>query len=276
MQTDIENSAKPTKAAMLWELAIPDNCFNEAVDRCEAKGRTDFAIYEGTRVHGYQMTLCALTSIFQEMVKLVYFDGKLLHIFMKDKLPQNHIIQIKRLFDARSMLPDQIMHDILENAQALFTTREQVVTEWWTDTVETTYIGLKSYEGPTDYTDIQHLLIENDILERKGNVALVYEVEDLRETVYENTSYDNIRTKFIGGTETLVDTLMFARELQTDPIKRKAVVAIAERTFANRSKPAAQKPKSAKQKVDAARRECKELAPEFETLKKMKQAAKAK
>jgi hypothetical protein len=275
MQTDIENSARPIKTAMLWELSIPDNCFNEAVERCETKGRTDFAIYEGTRVHGYQMTLCVITSIFNEAIKLVYFDGKLLHIFMKDRLPQNHTVQLKRLFDARSLLPDHILHDILANSQALFTTREQIQTKWWTDTVETTYVGLRSYEGATDYSDIKDLLIENDILGREGNVALVYEVEELREVVFENTDYDNVRTKFIGGTETLVDTLMFARQLQTDPIKRKAVVAIAERTFASRSK-TSKKPKSTKQKVDEARRECKELAPEFETLKKMKQAAKAK
>lgn len=270
MQTDTENSSKPIlKEALLWELVIPDNCFNEAAERCKAKGREDFAIYEGTRVHGYQMSLCVITSIFNEAIKLVHFDGTLLHIFMKDRLPQNHVMLLRRLFEAKMYLPDKVMNDILANNQALFTTREQDGTS----VIETSYMGLTSYEGMTDYSDIQDQLIENGILERAGNVALVYNVEGLRENVYENARYDEIGIKFIGGKEEVIDTLMFSRSLQTDPLKRKAVVAIAERSF--RENVLKNTARTTKQKLDAARKEAKEAKKPFKTLKKMKQAAKS-
>lgn len=277
MQTVTENSLKPTvKTALLWELLIPDNCFNEAAERCQEKGREDFAIYEGTRVHGYQMSLCVITSIFNEAIKLVHFDGTLLHIFMKDRLPQNHVLLLKRLFESKMYLPDKVMNDILANNQALFTTREQDGS----NVVETSYMGLTSYEGPTDYTDIKDQLIANDIFERAGNVALVYNVDSLRETVYENARYDEIGILFIGGTERVIDTLMFSRELQKDPIKRKATVAIAERSYREnvlRPKTSARtSPTQVAVESRKALKEIKDTVPEFNTLKKLKKAAKGK
>lgn len=272
MQTDTENSLKPTvdQTALLWELVLPDPAFDEAVERCIAKGREDLALYEGTKVYAYQMTLCVITSIFNEAIKLVHFDGELLHIFMKNKLPPNHIMLLKRLFDSKMWLPDKVLHDILGGEQALFSVREQVGD----DVMETTYVGLTSYEGPTDYTEIKDLLIASDVLDNHSTVALVYEVGGLRETPYENARYDNLTSRFIGGTERLIDTLMFARELQKDPLKRKAVTAEAERYFAATKFKVVPK-QTTQMKLDDARKEAKEAAKPFKTLKKMKKAAKA-
>lgn len=271
MPTDTENSLKPTvdQTALLWELVLPDPAFDEAVERCIAKGREDLALYEGTKTYAYQMTLCVITSIFNEAIKLVHFDGELLHIFMKNKLPPNHIMVLKRLFDSKMWLPDKVLHDILGGEQALFSVREQVGD----DVLETTYVGLTSYEGPTDYTEIKDLLIAADITDR-STCALVYEVGGLRETPYENARYDNLTSRFIGGTERLIDTLMFARELQKDPIKRKAVTTEAERYFAA-SKFKVVPKQTTQMKLDDARKEAKEAKQPFKTLKKMKQAAKS-
>lgn len=272
MQTDIENSSKPiANSALLWELMLPDPAFEEAVARCIAKGREDLALYEGTKTYAYQMTLCVITSIFNDAIKLVHFDGELLHIFMKHRLPQNHIDLLKRLFDSQMWLPDKVLNDILSGEQALFSVREQVGD----DVLETTYTGLVSYEGPTDYTEIKDQLIAADALDNKTTVALVYEVGGLRETPYENARYDNLTSRFIGGSERLIDTLMFARELQKDPIKRKATVTAAERYF-KESKFKVVPKQTTQMKLDAARAEVIAAKQPFVTLKKMKKAAKAK
>lgn len=273
MQTDTENSVMPTveQAALLWELVLPKAAFDEAAARCIEKGRDDLALYEGTKVFAYQMSLCVITAMFNDIIKLVHFDDNgLLHIFMKNRLPQNHVVQLKRLFDSKMWLPDKVLNDILGGEQAYFSIREQNGN----DVLETTFVDLKAYEGPVDYTDIKDQLIAADITDL-STCALVYEVGGLIETPYENARYDKLESRFIGGTERLVDTLMFARELQADAIKRKATIAIAERYFKATKWKAPVKPNT-QQKLDAARTEAKEAAVPFKTLKKMKKAAKAK
>lgn len=271
MQTATENSVTPQveRAALLWELVLPTAAFEEAAQRCIDKGRDDLALYEGTKVYAYQMSLCVITAMYNDIIKLVHFDGELLHIFMKNRLPQNHVVQLKRLFDSKMWLPDKVMNDILAGEQAFFSIREQNGD----DVLETTFVDLKSYEGPVDYTDIKDQLIAADITDLT-TCCLVYEVGGLIETPYENARYDKLESRFIGGSERLVDTLMFARELQKDAIKRKATVAVAERYF--RETKFKVTPKlTTQQKLDAARIEAKAASVPFKTLKKMKKAAKA-
>lgn len=272
MQTVIESSAKPSEhpeTPLIWELVLPQVAWEEAAERSIRKGRDDIALFEGTKEHAYQMSLCVITAIYSEYIKLVHFDGELLHIFMHGRMKQNHVVQLKRIFDSKMWLPDKVMNDILATEQARFSIRERRGN----DAVETTFLGLESYEGPVDYTDIKDQLVAADITDLT-TVCLVYTVKELEESVYHDTSMFALESRIVGGTEKLIDTFMFAQELRKDPIKLKATVAVAERFF-QRTKYKATPKLTTQMKLDEARKEAKLAAKPFKTLKKMKEALKA-
>lgn len=229
MQHATNELSTPADASLRWELKLPDAAMAEAEAKLAAKGQEEFAIYEGTKVHAYQMTLSAMTSIFNSYIKLVHFDGELLHIFMRKEFSIGHRMELQRFFDARVWIPDAVLFDMLSTGQARFATRERDGD----DVVETVYRGLATYEGPTDYTDVRESLIAADITDL-STCCIVMTVEELEETRYEGASiYDHIVTKFVGGTIREIDTWVFAQEITQDTRLRKQCIGIAERYFAS-------------------------------------------
>lgn len=272
MQTDIENSATPSdqsESPLIWELVLPQKAWEQAAERSIRKGREDIALYEGTKEHAYQMSLCVITAIYSEYIKLVHFDGELLHIFMHAKYRQNHLVQLRRIFDARIWLPDAVLHDIISTEQASFSIRERRGN----DAVETTFVGLESYEGPVDYTDIKDQLIAANITDLT-TCCLVYTVKELQESVYHDSSIYSLESRIIGSKETLLDTFMFAQELRQNPIKLKATVAVAERFFARTKFKVTPVISSTQQKLDAARVEARGAAKMIKADKAKRKAAK--
>lgn len=231
------------------------------------------ALYEGTKEHAYQLTLCVLTSLYSDLIKLVHFDGELLHIFMHAKFRGNEKAIISRIFDARVWQPDAILHDILSTEQAFFSIRERRDN----DVVESSYRGLKSYEGPVDYTEIREQLIAADVTDLTS-CALVYTVDSIEETVYhDHNDVADIQARFIGGAgERLLDTWVMAKDMRVDKLLMKQAVLAAERYFkrANIATPRHKLKPTTQQKLDKSRIEARGANKVVKADKAAKRAAR--
>ena len=191
-------------------------------------------ILEGTNERAYLHSVMALTAIFNRYIKLVHFDGKLLHIFLDGKFKAGDLQQVKRIFNTRFYLPDAVLHDILRDKQATFSTREQGTDEesGEPEVLETSFMGLTSWEGEVDYTEIREQMLSVGIVDL-STTCLVYEVEELHETRYAGTLDADLETPLMdaNGTVTTIDTLKQARILSGNPFLLRAAVGKAEAYF---------------------------------------------
>lgn len=223
MQADTNVSCLP----LLWELILPPHKFEEALERSKKAGLESVVIFEGTNERAYLHSVIALTAIFNRYIKLVHFDGKLLHIFLDNKFKQVDLQQVRRIFESRMYLPDAVLNDILREKQATFSTREQTTCEETgaPEVLETSFMGLTSWEGPVDYTEIRTQLESVGIVDLT-TCCLVYEVEELHETRYAGTLDLDLETPLRdqSGNITTIDSLKRARALTGNPLLLRATI----------------------------------------------------
>lgn len=214
-----------------WELTLPPHILQDASDRSVKRNFAQTYIIEGTNERAYLHSLTALTAIYCRYIKLVHFDGKLLHIFMDNKFSKTDGLQMRRIFTQASgiYLPDTCMHDILRSKQALFTTREVTEYEGEAGVLESKYLGLKSWEGPVDYTEIRSDLVAVGIVDL-STTCLVYEVEDVEESIYVGSIFDPLETLIMAnnGKVDLVDTMVLARQMSRNPFMLNNVIGKVE------------------------------------------------
>lgn len=235
MQADTNVSSLP----LLWELALPPHKFQEALDRSVKRGLESVVITEGTNERAYLHSVTAMTAIFNNYVKLVHFDGTLLHIFIAQKFRAPDLQMIRRLFGTRLYLPDAVLHDILRDNQATFTTREATTDpeSGEPEVLETAFKYLRSWEGEVDYDDIRPMLVQRNITE-ENTCCIVCEVAELQETRYAGTLDDDLETPImdLAGNITTIDTMKVARSLTANPFALRTAVGKAEAYYKRSNK----------------------------------------
>lgn len=229
MQHCTESSARP----LMWELAIPHNIYMEALERSVMKGAASVSIYENTNAHAYMNAVMVFTAVFSRHIKLVHFENNLLHIFLDGAFSFNDGAAIRRLFETTpgQYQPDRVLHDVLISKQAMFNLRTTRDVDGEERVVELSFADLKVWEGEVDYRHMRQTLIDNDIVDLTTK-ALVYEVQNLHESVYEQgAQIDNLETPIIGSKDYTIDTLVHASKLAADPLLLRQTVRRAEEWF---------------------------------------------
>ena len=234
MQADTNVSCLP----LLWELVLPHHMFEEALKRSQKRGLESVFLIDGTNERAYLNSTMALTAIYNRYIKLVHFDGKLLHIFMDGKFSPPDRALVRRIFETMTYFPDAVLHDILRDKQATFSTREQATCAETgePEVIETSFFGLTPWEGPVDYTEIHPQMLSAGIVDL-STCCLVYEVEEIAETRYAGTLDAELETPLMAanGEVTTIDTLKRARLLTGNQLLLQATVKKAE-SFFNQTK----------------------------------------
>lgn len=217
MSDDLNDTPQP----LMWELHLPSHHEEAARVRCEAKGLSEFVLFENTSEHAYFLSMIAFTAVLDNYIKLVHFDEGLLSIFMTQPFTPEDTALLKRIFDGNTEHPDILLHDILKTGQARFCVRE--IQEDGT-IHQTIFNDLTPYEGSVNYLGLQEALIEQGITPENG-AQVVYTVDTISINEWSGTTIDYLPVIVRGGKgDQTIDVVAEAAAHNKDRVKLHGIV----------------------------------------------------
>lgn len=133
---------------------------NQAVEyRAAMRGYPSGVLFEGSHYHMYRSTLAIMTSVFTDVIRMVHFDGDLLHVFLDKTFPKGKLKLLCRIFESTSYLPDTVLSDILKTGQAVLSQHQQIGA----DLHVIQFHELEPYEGPVDISYLQETMEKSNI-----------------------------------------------------------------------------------------------------------------
>lgn len=209
-----------------FNLELPYLMKEAAAYTAATRGYDENVLFADSRGHVYSKALALVSSVFRGAIKMVHYDGELLHIFLNKEFTRPQLTVLRRVFDSKSYLPDTCLNDILTDAQAIFSLREQVGT----DLHQTNFTTVTSYEGPVDVSYLHPVMAERG-LDPKTTVAVVLNVVELNTVVYHDSTTVDTYIVPASGDPVCVDFFDVASRMHRDPLYTSRELVKIERHF---------------------------------------------